>query len=482
MPWAPQWVVLVASPATSAAKWLGTGTLVASRRILTARHVVLGEDGQPKPGLAVRLEGSTEFTPATLQWAGPNDLDVALLETALEHEALPHPLLLLSAREIRSGEEWESQGYPAVRDGKPSERLEKVRGKACSYRKGEAQLHIDVGASPDKFNGLSGAAVVIGDHVAGVVRAVPSHWDGKRLEATPVGSFLDDEGFRKALGLGVEDDKLAKDIRELEAQVLNQVEGLATSVAAALAGELGLTCAPGETARSITNALIHDKTGKQVVMALNTLDEGLKDDPSRSGDRRVIKALLWQILPFATDWRPWVLSGRAAVAQGPPKFVDLPLGTLTMAEAVIAGIDCRSCRFQADSPMGPFGGALIRKPAVHDAAFLDPDGRRFAEATAGLLAVEFFGLAPDDRRLRNYARVRRDVNEKLHYFCEAAGDERVPRWLLLDDDPLGGAGTVVVVAALGKELPHLRVLRMGEGIDGETNLALHIGRMWRKGI
>lgn len=261
------------------------------------------------------------------------------------------------------------------------------------------------------------------------------------------------------------------------------------AAAAAVARELRVV-APDDLAAHVTHALLHGKTGKEAVMALNAADEGMKHDATRADDRRALKSILLQVLPIATDWLPWVQEARSAVMAG-ANVVDLPLGTLTMAEAILAGIDCRSCRYVGDSPTGPVGGALVRKPAAEQ-VLVDPNGRFLLEATVGLLAGELLKRAPDAPELRNFARTRREVNEALQYHAEAIGEERLPRWLLLDDGLLAHVGdrvaiddearAAVAVTVLSEALPHLRILRMGEGIDGETNLALHIGGMWRKPI
>jgi hypothetical protein len=272
----------------------------------------------------------------------------------------------------------------------------------------------------------------------------------------------------------------SEDLRALEANVFAQMERLPSDIVGLVATKLGLSSsAPGEVKRDVVRALVFTKTGKEVVLSLHAVDEGLKGDISRASDRRILKQLLWFLLPFATDFRPWVISGRSALASG-KRFVDLPLGTFTMAEAVIAGIDNRPCRYERDTERGPVGGALVEMPAASMALSLDPTGQRLAEATVGRLAVEFFHLAPDATELRNYAKMRRDVDETLQYFEEAFGEERVPRWLLLDGEQVPSEkNAAVAVAVLGKELPHLRMMRKGDGVDGETNLAKHIGSYWR---
>lgn len=283
------------------------------------------------------------------------------------------------------------------------------------------------------------------------------------------------------------DSSLQRHLADLEADVARQLRGL-PEAAAKLAVALGVAPTNEHLSTTVTRSLIHEKTGKQAVMALNVADEALKLETGRLAERRALRKLLLQTLPFTADWRPYVRRGRAALAQGTARFVDLPLGTDTMREAMLAGIDLRSCRYEIDDPQkGPSGKALLRSSAA-DRAFIAP--RRLAEATVGLLAIQLFGLSPDDPALQNHAAMRTRVNDALQFYSEVAGDEYLPRWLLVDDELLDHIGTpleaapskrlALAVAVLSGELPHLRILCPGAGVDGETYVALGVGALLRK--
>ncbi len=195
MSWSRERVVLIASRREHGHKPLGTGTVVAPGRILTARHVVFDREGKQKLDIVVRQEGSTEFVPATVGWPGSAELDLAVLEADTDDTAPSHPLALLSAREIDANESWEAEGYAAVLKETPSEKVEKVGGVTRSCRKGEQMLSLDSSTHPGVWGGLSGAAVVIGQQIVGVIRSVPLGWNGERLSATSVASFLDHKEF-----------------------------------------------------------------------------------------------------------------------------------------------------------------------------------------------------------------------------------------------------------------------------------------------
>jgi len=215
MPYSAHDVALI----LSSGDWLGTGTLVAPGRILTAYHVVFDEHGQVKPNLNVRLHGVAQGAPATVVWAGSLALDVAVLECNVERAPAMHPLVGLSAESITTNTPWEAQGYPAVRESQPSTRLEQVRGKAASYVRGNERLNLDVDAAPEKFNGLSGGVVVIRERIVGVLRAVPMNWGGKRLEATSIAAFCDNSDFRAALGITEDDERYANDLETIKREI-----------------------------------------------------------------------------------------------------------------------------------------------------------------------------------------------------------------------------------------------------------------------
>ncbi|MEP7120585.1 MAG: hypothetical protein ABJE95_06740 [Byssovorax sp.] len=279
------------------------------------------------------------------------------------------------------------------------------------------------------------------------------------------------------------DAKFATYLDMIEKDVAAQLARM-PRVLALLAERLGVPSA------LVARALLHEKSGKEMVMALNATDEDLKDDATRIAERRALKGILLQLVPVASDWRSYAIDGRARLAAG-ERFIDLPLANLTVAEAVLAGIACRACQFVSDAPRGPSGAALLRMPAA-SAFYIDPKHARLVEATVGLVAIHLFNLSPDARELRDPERLRRDVDVMLHHdHEEAIGDARCPHWLLLDDDVLAHDGksgepaqqrVAMAVAALGEKLPHLRILSLGEGADDELPYALHIRDMWRKQV
>lgn len=280
------------------------------------------------------------------------------------------------------------------------------------------------------------------------------------------------------------DSRQLRHLAKLEADLVGQLKR-APAATTALAKHLRIAHLKEDLETAVTRALLHEKTGKQAVIALDAADEDLREDATHLAERRLLKKILLQTLPFTVDWRPYVQHGRAALASGRAQFVDLQLGTDTMREAILAGIDLRPCNYHQDQREGPAGKALIRLPAANQ-VFI----HRLGEATVGLLAIQLFGYAPDAPELKHYASLRKRVNEALQFYSETRGDEYLPRWLLLEEEHLAHADTplptgpdlhvTMAVGVLSAELPFLRILRRGKHLDGETNLALHVGAFWRK--
>jgi len=461
--------------------WLGTGTLVAVGRILTAYHVVFDKDGQEKPNLWVRLEGETNKVRVTsVAWKGSLDLDVAVLEVDIDRKPAMHPLLGLSPDNIATNTPWEAQGYPAVRDKQPSTRMEQVRGKACSFSRGNARMSLDVGAAPEKFDGLSGGAVVVRGHIVGVVRAVPFNWEGKRLEATPVDAFLGDRDFRKAICIEKEDEIIEERIQRM----VNEVMAILIEypdIVLHFVKRLKLEPAPGEGAADVARTLVRQRKAADTAGVFNQVDADLAKNKQAKEDRAIVCKILWRILPLAIDWQKLVV---AALRDFPDKFtstcnfIELPLRTETIAEIVLAGVDDRACQYVSLGPgKMPIGAGVVRIPAAARTV-IDVDGSRLAESVVQDLASR---LMID--HYKQYGEMRDAVDALLQYHAQyAPEDELLPYYLLFADGD--GCNDNLYTLARNKlkdELPSLRLVRLtGTDVFHETILAKHIDTILRR--
>lgn len=481
MSWIWQWVVLIASRKEKGYKPLGTGALVAPGRIVTARHVVLDGEGKPQPDLAVRREGTSEFLAATIVWPGSAELDVAVLEVAIHAAGPRHCLVALSGRDIDVNEPWEAKGYPVVDEDRPNSTLKAVRGATCSCQKGSRDFPLDVGARPDDLRGASGAPVVVGGHVVGIMRAVPENWSGTRLSATPVAACFVCREFRDALGLTPEDEQIDSRVSRVLDGAASLLEKRPHVVAALLRG-LQITARPGVGAQAVASEFVHSRLAIDVAKVLNHVDAELAKSAADVEDRLVVRSLLWQILPFAIDWRQLVAQCLSTLSGG-RNCVELPLLSATVAEVVVAGIDDRCCKF-APPAVGamPVGAALVRLPAAAQTALFDRDGSRLAQLIVQQLSAE--------AHVEAYARyddMRDAVEGTLRYHArEAPDDEILPYYLLFVDADLGGKESehdlwALARSVIGEELPSLKLVRLTGGLlKEETVIAKHLEAICRR--
>ncbi len=282
--------------------------------------------------------------------------------------------------------------------------------------------------------------------------------------------------FRDALGLRPEDERLARSVM----RVLDGVACLLEKrplVLAALTRRLPGITAQDAGARTVAGELVRSRRATDVAKILNHVDAELAKNDADIEDRRVVRSLLWQILPFAIDWRQLVVMGLSTLV-GAQRFLELPLRSETVAEIVLAGIDDRFCRFATPTAGAmPVGAALVRMPAAAQSPLFDLDGSRLAQLVVQQLAAEVH----IESSYARYADMRDAVEGMLRYHAqEAPEDEILPYYLLFVDADLGskeGERDLWALArtALGRELPSLRLVRLtGGSLMEETLLAKHV--------
>ena len=186
----------------------GSGYRVGDRLVLTARHVIAAALAGPGGRVLVRPVGVTKWLPARVEWHDA-DADAALV--TIEDEGWRAP-----GREsvLRWGELAGSDPVSCAAVGFPwaSVRPDRVRDTTHVYGQlaplGQlkaGRLDLDVAsASPSAreggspWAGMSGAAVIADNHLAGVITVDPARYAG-RLVAVPASGLLADEDFRALL-------------------------------------------------------------------------------------------------------------------------------------------------------------------------------------------------------------------------------------------------------------------------------------------
>jgi hypothetical protein len=489
MSWEWEWVVEIGRriPDEQDPRQIGTGAVIGPNRILTARHVVFDKSGNLKPDLRVRRAGGGRWKDATwVEWTrehppGGGPLDVALLDAEIDGTAHLPRGAILAVRDVVAHSRWEAKGYPRIADEIGNTELKSVTGTTTSCTVGSRCLELNADSLPEVAGGLSGAPVVVDGRVVGVMHAVPKKWEGK-LEATPVAAFLDDPGFRDALGLRAEDERLAGVVKEV-ADMLEKHP----AVAAALVKMLKLTTRPErpeDVGGIVARELVRACRATDAAEALNDADSALAESNADPKDRDAVRSLLWRILPFAVDWQQLVVSGARAIRAG-SKAIDLPLRSETVAEIVLAGIDERSCKF-VPNPSGalPVGAALVRVPVAAQ-ALIDADCAHLARAVVKQLGAE----TCLDADFPKYSDLRIAVDFKLYRDAERVPtDRRLARYFLFKDADLpaedGGPDLwALVKTALGQELKNLRLVRLTGGslqLENELPVAYPIQDIFKR--
>ena len=197
-------VVEVVAPFAAGISW-ASGYRIAATLVLTARHVVVAEDAASE-ACAVRPLGSAEFVSATVAWVSAS-LDFAVLR--VEPGALPSMHAGLAPRWGRfQGSQpvpCRLTGFPVahsrtdqcgrqVRDPEPVDGMLKL---ATAAKREVVDISI-VGSAPEAvtqgspWQGMSGAAVLCGPWLVGVVTSDPANFGPDRLSATLIETALTD--------------------------------------------------------------------------------------------------------------------------------------------------------------------------------------------------------------------------------------------------------------------------------------------------
>jgi Trypsin len=201
-------LVLVEAKSSNGAYRFGTGYLVTSNHVLTARHV-LGEPGAALPAaVRVRQESTKRWLPAICQPAWSTDrVDAVLLEL---REAATDIGTITFGTTVGIGElgDWESTGYPGVAVERPDENGSKRYATSGLHGRWYAQggqgqladtpsrfLDLGVESPPTDWHGISGAPILVGDALIGIIASAPPDFENGRLHGVPIEHIIDSPGF-----------------------------------------------------------------------------------------------------------------------------------------------------------------------------------------------------------------------------------------------------------------------------------------------
>lgn len=405
--WDPRRDVLIAHGVDGARKLLGSGTLIAPGIVLTARHVVVDSSGAERSGLYASRAAEDQGAEATVRWTGGEDLDIAVLHV-IANDSWNVPHIPLRPRHVASGESWETRGFPTVRREAPRVQQDAAGGTTRSCYVNEKTLLLDVNASPEVWQGMSGAAVVIGDEIVGVLRAVREGWNGKRLAATALWAFYQNQEFLAAIGGATRSRRTEDVLQTLVAQLAGCLQRAA--VLSAVRAQFPSTAG---SADELAHALVHrDIAAVDLAFGLFKAHEALykMGGPDAAQNLDAVWRMLMHLLPYAGDWDEVVEAQRDAM-QHNARVLELPFRSIAITEAVMAGVHDRSCDFVVSEEGGsPQGAAMIRVPGAAE-AFIDPSGKRLKDLVVNDIAAKLPEIIA--RRIVDRLKVRPDTQE-LH--------------------------------------------------------------------
>ncbi|MCZ2526795.1 NACHT domain-containing protein [Streptomyces sp. HB2AG] len=188
----------------------GSGYLLTPRLVLTAAHVVDHDRARAAGATRAVVPGGRGETPCDIVWSAH---DVALLLACGDlvrpgDSARFTPLRWGVTSSLDPLPDCQAVGFPRAQrdaDGRlESEQLIGTLKPGSGMIRGRYVLDSAhgapvVGGGGSPWAGMSGAAVFSGDALVGVVSTDPHHWQHSRVEAVPVGTLLNSDGFRDAL-------------------------------------------------------------------------------------------------------------------------------------------------------------------------------------------------------------------------------------------------------------------------------------------
>jgi tetratricopeptide (TPR) repeat protein len=201
----------------------GSGYLVAPRLVLTAGHVVRGRTDKPQGTMTVsRPSSGPQKFAATVRWCRIDEVvDAALVEV----ENVPdwQPPASLQDLHMRPPQRWGhligTRPHPVAVAGFPRMQKDSTNGRLDEQLTGNIQpgtgslagryevfsvnptiaVQLPPTSKASRWSGISGAALLCGDLLCGIVRRDRQATGGTRLIATPLHTLLSYDGFTELI-------------------------------------------------------------------------------------------------------------------------------------------------------------------------------------------------------------------------------------------------------------------------------------------
>lgn len=467
---------------------IGTGYPVSEDLILTSRHVVAPKNRNQRAKMRVlwfydrpASGNAPDWTPIEkddLVWIGTGDLDAALIRCRRPARLRHFGLGRLVQRRPREGERWTSSGFARASKRQDVREPSQFGGTLREMAEGDPFFEVLEDAKPvaeAHWSGVSGMPVFVGSEILGVVKHVPPNFDHKKLAAVPTWRLLEDEDFKKHLGIDEALERLERARKRL-LRLLERSEEATRAFAAALNANRG--CGQILDCRQwVVEMLLHETPSLErlfeVVLAVQDKRRAARD----VSGARVAAELMLTILP-AIQEAPVLSEVRRCKGDVSVCPIPLPTKLRTLAEIIMAGADLRAARLRtpATKLQFPEGEASLPEPPESGR---DADGKQFARDWRSHLVetfitdpVRFRGafreylkerFIPSDLRSPHAGIAERElldtVAEQLRQEAEAKED-RLTYYFITPEDPTAREAREAVLAELKAEFPHIAFLRL----------------------
>ncbi|MFZ1425476.1 MAG: hypothetical protein WAS21_01755 [Geminicoccaceae bacterium] len=365
---------------------------------MTARHVVRPQERNGRSIYAcwwytkdTQCKGFVPLADDAILWES-DDYDVAVLKC--QQPADMHGWLRPSDQRPADGMRWSSEGFPQAHVIDKARTPGSFGGHVYSRADGERYFEVEAETRPgeiEDWGGASGMPLVVDDKVLGVFVQVPPRIEGK-LQAAPLWKLLTDESFRHAIGLeGWTQHQAA--FQHLIVRKLNGQSGLLQALARCLTGAAQTAAQNGNVA-DFANRILAIPL-RQMLKALRSAHKTL--EVSDISAAQALSNLVGVIAPALCDYA--VLEFMRDGATSPDlALLELPAGTRSMAELLMAAYERREASFCARASEGelPMGKRCL---PLFPPVGIDIDGSRAAEAICQDIEAQ---MAPFLGTLANY--------------------------------------------------------------------------------
>jgi nucleoside phosphorylase len=290
-------------------------------------------------------------------------------------------------------------------------------------------------------------------------------------------------------GAAVVDCELRNEHELPEGGIDARVAATKTKVKSALQGRDRLLAAlsarivgPCGDLDDVVDRLVMQMPAADLVRCWYDVFKDLPRDADRKADVETLCSVLLAVLPYLTDWRAELAEG---LARGDGGRIIVPrFATVSVAEAIMAGLSGRACEFVMLPEVGPAGAAMVQVPASQQTTlFRSRNGTRLREGVVAQLAqqLSIIRSVPPDPELD-----RERVNETLRARAAGIHEEPVRYYLVYRDqsaDPaVSGAEWELALTGLGDSdgVPGLALIRMqGKRVKSEGEIEVLLSEILR---